>query len=66
MTAAVHFMKHSKALDAHEGIDLAKKALPSLEFHKNMVFVKRVVELCATKLPLYPHDEELLEKFECK
>jgi hypothetical protein len=44
---------------------MAKKALPSLEFHKNLSFVKQVVELCANKLPLYPFDDELLEKFEC-
>jgi hypothetical protein len=65
MTSAVQFVRHGKSLNACEGISMAKKALPSLEFHKNLSFVKQVVELCANKLPLYPFDDEL-EKFECK
>lgn len=66
MTSAVEFLKQEKVLSAFDGIQLAKKALPSLEFHKNLNFVKSVIELSAKKLPFHLNDEELVENFECK
>lgn len=66
MIASVDFMKKYKTLNASEGIELVEKALPSLEFHKDLDIVRNFIELCASKLPLYQYDLDLLEKFERK
>lgn len=64
MGAAVLFLK-GKSLKTNEGINLALKALPSLEFHRELKFVHKVIEIGVNKLPLNLHDEAILEKFEC-
>lgn len=66
MTCAVEFMNHCKSLNTHDGIVLAEKALPCLEFHRDLTFVKQVIDLSANKLPLYPNDMTLIEIFESK
>ncbi|XP_044270755.1 rotatin isoform X2 [Tribolium madens] len=64
MTSAVEFMRQYRSLNAHEGIILAEKSLPCLEFHQDLTFVKQVIDLSANKLPLYPSDDTLSETFE--
>lgn len=49
MSAAVKLLRNYKAIHYSDNIALAKQAILSLQFHKNLSFVKAVVEMCATQ-----------------
>lgn len=51
MTAAVQLLEFYKTKNFVENVDLAKNAILSLQFHKNLQFLKTVVEIFATKMP---------------
>ena len=66
MTFAVKFMKHYLSLSIVECAELCCEGLKSLEFHKNVTFIKAFVEVSASRLPMECPSEEIIRKFERK
>lgn len=52
MSAAVKLLKEYKLKDFVDNVHLAKEAIFSLQFHKNLNFLTIVVEMFAKKMPL--------------
>ncbi|CAH1155943.1 unnamed protein product [Phaedon cochleariae] len=51
ITSTVKFLKQYKNLSFTENLRLAVESLPSIEFHKDLDYLKIFVEVCSEKLP---------------
>lgn len=60
MSCAIQFLKQ-KNCSTVDSITLAKQALLSLEFHKDVTFVKLFIDLCASRLPSHMNDENMVD-----
>lgn len=61
MSSAVEFLKHNKSKSFSENTVLAKNAILSLQFHRNLTFIKILAQTFATKMPTDPSDDVLKE-----
>ncbi|CAH1953846.1 unnamed protein product [Acanthoscelides obtectus] len=50
MTSTVQFLKHHKDSNVCNNIKLALESIPSLEFHKDMDFIKGFIDFCANNI----------------
>lgn len=57
MSAVVHFLKEFKTKSFTENVELAKNSMLSLQFHKNLNFLKNTIEIFAKKFPAEVTDE---------
>lgn len=62
MSSAVQFLTKYKTNNFSENVDLAKNAILSLQFHKNLNFLETVVEVFAKKTPSDILEDNLRKK----
>lgn len=60
MSCAIQFLKQ-KTSSTVDSIILAKQAFLSLEFYKDVTFVKLFVDLCASRLPSHMNDKNVVD-----
>lgn len=64
ITSAVKFIKNGLSMPTLEAVKLAVEGVYSLEFHKNLNFIKVLIEICANHLPLMTHKESVVRSVE--
>ncbi|KAK4876162.1 hypothetical protein RN001_012584 [Aquatica leii] len=59
MTSAINFFRNYASLPFTEAIKLAKEAVKSLDFLKNVSFISSIIQLCSDHLPACVQEEFL-------